>query len=52
MLDGTPPQEKLYRHLHVLNACEQSCIMMMMGGSKMFKTEYDLKTIMYPAYDT
>ena len=52
MLDGTPPQEKLYRHLHVLNACEQSCIMMIMGGSKMFKTEYDLKAIMYPAYDT
>ena len=67
MLDGTPPQEKLYMHLHVLNACEQSCIMMIMGGSqvkskssqrfllqqnKMFKTEYDLKAIMYPAYDT
>ena len=52
MLDGTPPQEKLYMHLHVLSACEQSCIMMIMGGSKMFKTEYDLKAIMYPAYDT
>ena len=53
MLDGTPPQEKkLYRHLHVPNACEQSCIMMIMGGSKMFKTEYDFKAIIYPAYDT
>ena len=50
MLD-TPRQDKLYRHLHVLNACEQSCIMMIMGASKMFKTEYDLKAIMYPAYD-
>ena len=27
-------------------------IMMIMVGSKMFKTEYDLKAIMYPAYDT
>ena len=51
MLD-TPPQNKLYRHLHVVNACVQSCIMMIMGGSKMSKTEYDLKAIMYPAYDT
>ena len=26
--------------------------MMIMVGSKMYKTEYDLKAIMYPAYDT
>ena len=26
--------------------------MMTMVGSKMYKTEYDLKAIMYPAYDT
>ena len=51
MLDA-PPQDKLYKHLHVFNACEQSCIMMMMGGNKMSKTEYDLKAIMYPTYDT
>ena len=50
MLD-TPPQDKLNMHLHVLNACEQPCIMMLMRGSKMSKTEYDLKVIMYPAYD-
>ena len=49
MLD-TPPKDKLYRHLHVLNACEQSCIMMITGGSKMSKTVYDFKAIMYPAY--
>ena len=36
----------------MLNACEQSCIMMIMEGSKMFKTEYDLKAIMHPAYYT
>ena len=29
-----------------------SSIMMMMGGSNMAKTEYDIKAIMYPAYDT
>ena len=57
MLD-TPPQDKIYRHLHVLNACEESCIMVIMGGGggggavKMSKTEYDLKVILYPAYDT
>ena len=51
MLD-TPPPDKLYKHLHVFNACEQSRIVMIMGGSKMSKTEYDLKTIMYPAYET
>ena len=37
---------------HVFNACEQSCIMLMMGGNKMFKTEYDLKAILNSAYDT
>ena len=44
MLD-TPPQDKLYRRLQVFNACEHSCIMMIMGGSKMSNTEYDLKAI-------
>ena len=44
MLD-TPPQDKLYRCLQVFNACEHSCIMMLMGGSKMSETEYDLKVI-------
>ena len=48
---GTPPQDKL-QHLHISNACEHSWIMMIMVGSKMYKTEYDLKVIMYPAYDT
>ena len=42
---NTPPQDKLYRCLKVFNACEHSCIMMIMGGSKMSKTEYDLKAI-------
>ena len=36
MLD-TPPQDKLDKHLYVFNACQQSCIMMVMGGSKMLK---------------
>ena len=49
MLD-TPPQDKLFMHFHVRNACEQSCIMMIMGDSTMSKTEYDLKAIMYPTY--
>ena len=49
---GTPPQDKLHRHLHIFNACEHSRIMMIMEGSKMSETEYDLKVIMYPAYDT
>ena len=44
MLD-TPPQDKLYRRLQVFNACEHSCIMMIMGDSKMSKTENDLKAI-------
>ena len=45
MLD-THPQDKLYRRSQVLNACEHSCIMMMiMGGSKMSETEYDLKAL-------
>ena len=51
MLD-TSPQNKLYKQLHVVNDYEQSCIMMIMEGSKMSKTEYDLKAIMYPTYDT
>ena len=41
----TPPKDKLYRHLQFFNAYEHSCIMMIMGGSKMAKTEYDLKAI-------
>ena len=41
----TPPQDKLYRRLQVSNACEHSWIMIIMGGSKMSKTEYDLKAI-------
>ena len=36
----------------VVNAYEQSCMMMIMEGSKMSKTEYDLKAIMYYVYDT
>ena len=48
---GTHPQDKLHTHLHNSNACEHSWIMMLMVGSKMYKTEYDLKAIMYPAYD-
>ena len=49
---GTPPQDKLHKHLYIFNACEHSSIMMIMVGSKMSKTEYDLKAIMNPAYDT
>ena len=44
MLD-TPPQDKLYRRLQVFSACEHSYIVMIMWGSKMSKTEYDLKAI-------
>ena len=51
MLD-THPQDKLYTHLHIFNVCEHSCMMMIMVGSNMSKTEYDLKAIMYPASDT
>ena len=43
---------KLYKHLHVVNSREQSCLMMIMEGNKMYKTEYGLKLIMYSAYDT
>ena len=50
MLD-TPPRDKPYKHLHVHNAREQFCIMMIMGGSKLSKIEYDLKAIMHPAHD-
>ena len=50
---STPPQDKLHKHLHISNACEHSWIVMIVaGGSKMYKTEYDLKAMMYPAYDT
>ena len=49
---GAPPQDKLHKHLHISNACEHSWIMMIMLRSKMCITEYDLKAIMYPAYDT
>ena len=38
MLDAHP-QDKPYGRLHVLNACEQSSIIMMTGGSKMSKIE-------------
>ena len=49
---GTHPQDKRHKHLQMFNACDNSWIMKIMVGSKMFKTEYDLKAIMYPAYDT
>ena len=49
---GTPPPDKLHKHLHISNACEHFWIMMIMVGSKMYKTEYDLKAILNPAYDT
>ena len=49
---GTLPQDKLHKHLHICNACEHSWITMMIVGSKVTKAEYDLKAIMYPAYDT
>ena len=49
---GKPPQDKLHKHLHISNACEHSWIMMMMEGTKMYKTEYDLEATMHPAYDT
>ena len=45
---NTPPQDE---YLHVAIAHEQSCIMIM-EGSKMSKTEYDIKAMMYSAYDT
>ena len=48
---GIPPQDKLHKDLHIFNACEHSWIIMIMVGSKMSKAEYDLKAIMYPAYD-
>ena len=48
----TPQQDKLHKHLQIFNACEHSYLMIIMVGSKMSKTEYDLKAIMYPAYDT
>ena len=48
----TSPQDKLHKHLHVFKACEHPWIMMIMVDSKISKTEYRLKAIMYPAYDT
>ena len=56
----TPPQDTLQMCVCacvrvcvcVVNAHEQSCMMMIMEGSKMSKTEYDLKDLMYSAYDT
>ena len=51
MLD-TPPQDNLHKHLYIFNACEHSCNKMIVVSRKMFKTEYDLKAIMCPAYDT
>ena len=42
MLD-TPPQDKLHKHLHSFNTREHSCIMMIMVGSKMSETEYNLR---------
>ena len=47
---GTPPQDKLHKHLHISNACEHYWFMMIMVDSKMHNTEYDLKAIMSPAY--
>ena len=49
---NTSPQNNLHNHLHLFNACEQSCIIMMIMGSSKMSKEYDLKAIMYPAYDT
>ena len=49
---NTPPQDKLHKHWHISNTCERSCIMTMMVGNKMSKTEYALKSVTYPAYDT
>ena len=46
----THPQDTL-QNVHVVNAHEQSCMMMIMEGSKMSQTEYDLKDIMYSAYE-
>ena len=51
MLD-TPPKDKLHKHLQIFNACEHSCIMMIMVDSKMSKTEYGRKALVYPYYDT
>ena len=42
---GTPPQDKLYKHLYIFNACEHPWIMMLMVGSKMSKAEYDLNSL-------
>ena len=50
MLD-TPPQDIL-QALYVFSACDESCVLMIMEDSKMSKIEYDLKAMMYSAYDT
>ena len=39
-------------HLQIFNACKHFCLMKIIVGSKMSKTEYDLKAMVYPAYDT
>ena len=49
---NTPLQDKLHKPLYISNTCEHSWIMMIVGGSKMSQTEYDLKALIYPAYDT
>ena len=36
----------------VFNACEQSCIIVIMRGSSMHNAEHDIKAAMYPAYGT
>ena len=38
--------------LYVFNASEQICMMMIMRGSSMHKSEHNPKAIMYPAYGT
>ena len=49
---GTPPEDKPHKHLQIFNAWEHSCIIMIMVSCKMSETEYDLKAIMHPTYDT
>ena len=44
MLD-TPSQNKLHKHVYIFSACEHIWAMMIMVGSKLSKTEYDLKAI-------
>ena len=47
MLD-TPPQHKLHKLLQIFNACEHSCILMIMVGCKMSKKEYDFMAMAHP----